>query len=173
MSSWTPRPPGWPRPASRARGSTPSCWPPTCTGVSRGELTRLALLGGRPPSPGFTERYDALVDERARRVPLQHLTGRAPFRDLELAVGPGVFVPRPETEDVAGAAIDAARAVRADSGSVTVVDLCAGSAAIALAVATEVPGSRVVAVEVSPAGAGLGRGQHRRAGARPGRPAAR
>ncbi len=125
-------------------------------GVTRGELARQALLGpppgaqpGSAPSEGFAERFGRLVDERARRVPLQHLTGRAPFRDLELAVGPGVFVPRPETEDVAGAAIDAARAVQQRSGAVTVVDLCAGSAAIALAVATEVPGSRVVAVEVS------------------------
>ena len=84
-------------------------------------------------------------------MPLQHLTGRAPFRDLELAVGPGVFVPRPETEDVAGAAIDAARVVLAEGGRALVVDLCAGSAAIALAVATEVPSARVVAVEVSAA----------------------
>lgn len=117
-------------------------------GVSRSEVSRLALLGSTPAPDG----YDDLVDERARRVPLQHLTGRAPFRDLELAVGPGVFVPRPETEDVAGAAIDAARAALADrsAGSeVLVVDLCSGSAAIALAVATEVPDSTVVAVEVS------------------------
>jgi release factor glutamine methyltransferase len=120
-------------------------------GASRSEVTRQALVGGAPPTEEFTERYDALVDERARRVPLQHLTGRAPFRDLELAVGPGVFVPRPETEDVAGAAIDAAREVIGRTGSVFVVDLCAGSAAIALAVATELPGSRVVAVEVSAA----------------------
>jgi release factor glutamine methyltransferase len=113
--------------------------------VPRSEVTRLALLGGTEEPAGYAD----LVAERARRVPLQHLTGRAPFRDLELAVGPGVFVPRPETEDVAGAAIDAARAVLAAEGSVLVVDLCAGSAAIALAVATEVPASEVIAVEVS------------------------
>jgi release factor glutamine methyltransferase len=114
-------------------------------GVSRPEVARRALLGGSATPDGF----DDLVAERARRVPLQHLTGRAPFRDLELAVGPGVFVPRPETEDVAGAAIAAARSVVEGSGSALVVDLCAGSAAIALAVATEVPEATVVAVEVS------------------------
>ena len=81
-------------------------------------------------------------------MPLQHLTGRAPFRDLELAVGPGVFVPRPETEDVAGAAIAAALVGVGSTGSARVVDFCAGSAAIALAVAIEVAGTTVVAVEV-------------------------
>lgn len=114
-------------------------------GVTRPEVVRRAVVGGSSAPEG----YDELVAERARRVPLQHLTGRAPFRDLELAVGPGVFVPRPETEDVAGAAVDAARARVRATGSALVVDLCAGSAAIALAVATEVPGATVVAVEVS------------------------
>jgi release factor glutamine methyltransferase len=114
-------------------------------GVPRSEVVRLALVGGTEPPIG----YDDLVAERERRVPLQHLTGLAPFRDLELAVGPGVFVPRPETEDVAGAAIEAARAIVAERGEVLLVDLCTGSAAIALAVATELPAARVVAVEVS------------------------
>ncbi|MDN5769207.1 MAG: hypothetical protein L0H78_25835, partial [Humibacillus sp.] len=69
------------------------------------EVRRLMVLGGRT----LPESYVALVDERARRVPLQHLTGQAPFRHLTLAVGPGVFVPRPETEvlvDLALAEID-------------------------------------------------------------------
>ncbi|MGL5819356.1 MAG: peptide chain release factor N(5)-glutamine methyltransferase [Phycicoccus sp.] len=92
-------------------------------------------------------RFEELVEERLRRVPLQHLTGRAFFRRLALAVGPGVFVPRPETEVVAGLAIEAARAA---GDSPVVVDLCTGSGAIALAVADEVPGARVYAVEVSP-----------------------
>ena len=113
--------------------------------VTRPEVARRALVGGSAAPDGFAD----LVAERAQRVPLQHLTGRAPFRDLELAVGPGVFVPRPETEDVAGAAITAARSVVDSTGGAVVVDLCAGSAAIALAVATEVPASTVVAVEVS------------------------
>jgi release factor glutamine methyltransferase len=114
-------------------------------GIPRGEVARLAILGGTPAPEG----YDDLVAERAARVPLQHLTGRAAFRGLELAVGPGVFVPRPETEDVAGAAIDAAVDVLTRQAEVLVVDLCAGSAAIAIAVATEVPAARVVAAEVS------------------------
>ncbi|WBB74760.1 peptide chain release factor N(5)-glutamine methyltransferase [Micromonospora sp. WMMD1128] len=106
---------------------------------------RLAL------ADGFTatqrDRLDALVDRRAAREPLQHLTGVAGFRHLELAVGPGVFVPRPETELLAGWGIDAARRLAAP----LVVDLCSGSGAIALAVAQEVPSARVVAVERSPA----------------------
>jgi release factor glutamine methyltransferase len=113
--------------------------------VTRPEVVRLTLLGGTQAPSGL----EPLVAERAQRVPLQHLTGRAPFRDLELAVGPGVFVPRPETEDVAGAAVAAARAVVAARGSAVVVDLCTGSGAIALAVATEVAETTVVAVEVS------------------------
>ena len=96
---------------------------------------------------GFAGRYAGLVAERAARLPLQHLTGRAHFRHLTLSVGPGVFTPRPETEVVAGLAIDAAAASRADDP--VVVDLCTGSGAIALAVADEVPGARVHAVELS------------------------
>ncbi|MGH3507226.1 MAG: peptide chain release factor N(5)-glutamine methyltransferase, partial [Nocardioidaceae bacterium] len=87
---------------------------------------------------------------RERREPLQHLTGRAYFRHLELEVGPGVFVPRPETELLAGAAIDELRRlVDAGVAHPRAVDLCAGSGAVALAMATEVPQSRVAAVEVS------------------------
>ncbi|MFF3063218.1 peptide chain release factor N(5)-glutamine methyltransferase [Oerskovia sp. NPDC057915] len=90
-----------------------------------------------------------LLDARAERVPLQHLVGTAPFRHLDLLVGPGVFVPRPETEQVAQVAIDEAAGVAArGSAAPVVVDLCTGSGAIALAVATEVPGARVHAVEL-------------------------
>ncbi|WP_091276810.1 peptide chain release factor N(5)-glutamine methyltransferase [Micromonospora haikouensis] len=110
-------------------------------GVPRG---RLALADGLTPDQ--LDRYDALVARRADREPLQHLTGSAAFRHLELAVGPGVFVPRPETELLAGWGVDQARA-----GSPLVVDLCSGSGAIALAVAQEAPAARVVAVERSPA----------------------
>jgi release factor glutamine methyltransferase len=90
---------------------------------------------------------DELVRRRAARVPLQHITGVAGFRYLDLAVGPGVFVPRPETEVVAGLAIDLARAAGPDP---VVVDLCSGSGAIALSVAHEVPQARVHAVELDP-----------------------
>jgi len=88
-------------------------------------------------------RFAALVAERASRVPLQHLTGRAAFRLLELAVGPGVFVPRPETELIAGWVLDRI----AGTDRPRVVDLGTGSGAIALSVAHEHPGARVVAVE--------------------------
>jgi len=91
--------------------------------------------------------YLELVSRRAARVPLQHLTGTAAFRHLELAVGPGVFVPRPETEVLAGWVIDAVRPLRAP----VVVDLCTGSGAVALAIAAEVPAAQVHAVEVDPA----------------------
>ena len=93
-------------------------------------------------------RLRELGERRAAREPLQHITGRAPFRSLELAVGPGVFVPRPETEQVAQFAIDALRAV--PSAEPVGVDLGTGSGAIALAMATEVPHARILAVENSP-----------------------
>jgi len=109
-------------------------------------LSRLPLVDG--PTPEQIARYDELVARRAGREPLQHLTGVAHFRHVELAVGPGVFVPRPETELLAGWAIEAARAVSTGSTTeVTVVDLCTGSGAIAKAVADEVPEARVYAVE--------------------------
>lgn len=123
-------------------------------GVERAEIERAVLV--RDPVPdGFDERYEALVAERARRVPLQHLTGQAHFRDLTLQVGPGVFVPRPETELVAGWAIEIANDLIARDwaqgrGEPVVVDLCAGSGAIALSVKDEVPAARVHAVEISP-----------------------
>lgn len=96
--------------------------------------------------------YEALVSRRAAREPLQHLTGTAGFRHVELRVGPGVFVPRPETELLAGWAVDRAREVRGRAP--VVVDLCTGSGAIALSVATEVPGAVVRAVELDEAAAG-------------------
>ncbi len=92
--------------------------------------------------------FQALVVRRATREPLQHITGRAPFRSLELAVGPGVFVPRPETEQVAQFAIDALLA-SAEPEPVA-VDLGTGSGAIAIALATEVAHARVFAIELSP-----------------------
>lgn len=87
----------------------------------------------------------ALVDRRAAREPLQHITGKAYFRYETLEVGPGVFVPRPETEVLAQWAIDQAREVGAGA---IVVDLCTGSGAIARSVAREVAQARVYAVEL-------------------------
>ncbi len=109
--------------------------------------SRLPLVGELPAQR--REEYDALVGRRARREPLQHLVGSAAFRYVELAVGPGVFTPRPETELLAGWGVDRAREVVASGRSPVVVDLCTGSGAIALALATEVPEARVHAVELS------------------------
>ncbi|MGN6161374.1 MAG: peptide chain release factor N(5)-glutamine methyltransferase [Marmoricola sp.] len=92
--------------------------------------------------------FDELIARRANREPLQHLTGTAYFRYVELAVGPGVFVPRPETELLAGWAIDEASRIAADDRAPVVVDLCTGSGAIAKSVAHEVPTAVVHAVEL-------------------------
>jgi release factor glutamine methyltransferase len=116
-------------------------------GVSRGRVQALVVMGS-PIETADLERLRELTERRAGREPLQHITGRAAFRSLELAVGPGVFVPRPETEQVAQFAIDALRAVAAPEP--VAVDLGTGSGAIALALATEVPHARVFAVENSP-----------------------
>ncbi|RII85226.1 peptide chain release factor N(5)-glutamine methyltransferase, partial [Clavibacter michiganensis subsp. insidiosus] len=97
---------------------------------------------------GDAARVLELTARRARREPLQHITGVAHFRSLELLVGPGVFVPRPETEHVAQLAIDALSAAPGDAP--VAVDLGTGSGALALALATEVPHARVHAIEVSP-----------------------
>ena len=130
--------------------------------------------------------YRALVVRRAERVPLQHLVGSVGFRYLDLLVGPGVFIPRPETELVAQAVIDELTSSprpspvdgRIAKGQVTgegtrtaprgaafasggppplVVDLCSGSGAIALSVAHEVPGAVVHAVELDPVALGWAR----------------
>jgi release factor glutamine methyltransferase len=115
-------------------------------GMSRGELAAASLRGDDAPADG-TEVFSELVARRAAREPLQHLTGLAPFRHLELRVGPGVFVPRPETEMVAQLAIDA---LRAAAGEAPIgVDLGTGSGAIALSMATEVPHARIFAAENS------------------------
>lgn len=106
-------------------------------------LGRLALV--ETLTDEQVEQMDALVARRATREPLQHLTGEASFRYVELEVGPGVFVPRPETELLAGWAVEQASGLE----SPVVVDLCTGSGAIAKAVAHEVPHARVHAVELS------------------------
>ncbi|MGB8652821.1 MAG: peptide chain release factor N(5)-glutamine methyltransferase [Mycobacteriales bacterium] len=90
--------------------------------------------------------YGELVRRRAARVPLQHLTGSVGFRYLELEVGPGVFVPRPETESVVQWAVDSVK----DREAPLLVDLCTGSGTIAFALANEVPGATVHAVERDP-----------------------
>lgn len=106
--------------------------------------TRGQVLLTRPPTPEQQQAFQDLIRRRAAREPLQHLTGTAAFRYVDLAVGPGVFVPRPETELLAGWAIEAASALSVP----IVVDLCTGSGAIARAIADEVPHATVHAVEV-------------------------
>ncbi len=100
------------------------------------------------PGAADAARFEALLARRAAREPLQHLTGLAGFRYLELSVGPGVFVPRPETELLAGWGVDRCREVLSAGREPVVVDLCTGSGAMALALATEVPTARVHAVEL-------------------------
>jgi release factor glutamine methyltransferase len=115
----------------------------------------LAHALGRPRSRLFMSdsiqeedriSFERLLAKRLNRIPLQHITGTAAFRMIELDVGPGVFIPRPESELVAEAAI---RFLRECEGPIA-VDLCAGSGSIAVSLALEVPGTRVVAIELSP-----------------------
>jgi len=110
-------------------------------GVRRTELHTV-------PDASFDARFWEGIGRRAAREPLQHITGRAYFRYLELEVGPGVFVPRPETEVMTGWAIDRLREM--DVAEPVVVDLGTGSGAIALAIAQEVPRARAHAVEADP-----------------------
>ncbi|MDQ3615798.1 MAG: peptide chain release factor N(5)-glutamine methyltransferase [Actinomycetota bacterium] len=112
-------------------------------GTSRGRLFLAAEIT-EPQRAAFAD----LVDRRVRREPLQHLTGTVAFRYVELAVGPGVFVPRPETELLAGWGVEQARAVVASGRVPVVVDLCTGSGAMALALWDEVPSAEIHAVEL-------------------------
>ena len=117
------------------------------TDTSRGAVQARAMTGGAIAAE-HVERFRHAVARRATREPLQHITGEAYFRALTLAVGPGVFVPRPETEGVVQFGIDALRAVPVPSP--VAVDLGSGSGAIAIAMDTEVPNAVVYAVERSP-----------------------
>ena len=114
--------------------------------LNRGELQAAAYLD-REITPEQLEHIESLAERRSAREPLQHITGLAYFRNLTLKVGKGVFTPRPETESVAQLAIDALR-LQANPEPIA-VDLGTGSGAIALAIASEVPNSRVFAVEKS------------------------
>lgn len=115
-------------------------------GESRGRVQVLAMMGGTLTEAQL-EKVRELAEARAARIPLQHLIGKSAFRQLELEVGPGVFVPRPETEIVTQFALDALAAV-ADPAP-KAVDLCTGSGAIALSLAHELPTAEVWAIEKS------------------------
>lgn len=110
------------------------------TGTTRGRLFLQDV-----PSEEQKVRIEQLLARRLSRVPLQHLLGTAAFRYLEVEVGPGVFIPRPETELLAEAGIRSL-AGQPEGGRVA-VDLCSGSGILALSLATECPGSEVHAVE--------------------------
>jgi len=110
-------------------------------GVRRGELHLV-------PDSGFDPRFWDEVARREAREPLQHITGLTHFRYTELEVGPGVFVPRPETEVMTGWAIG--KLAEMDVADPVVADLGTGSGAIALAIAQEVPRAQVHAVEADP-----------------------
>ena len=119
------------------------------------EMVRLPLLVELDDD--HVRRFEGLVARRAERVPLQHLTGRAHFRRVELAVGPGVFVPRPETEVMTGWAIEALAEMTTLHHRPLVVELGTGSGAIAKAIATELTRTDVHAVELSPEAAAYAR----------------
>jgi release factor glutamine methyltransferase len=106
-------------------------------GVNRGRLSSID-----EPDTGFFTRYDEVIGARCRRIPLQHITGSAAFGPLELLVGRGVFIPRPETE----ALLEWAVAQRLPEDPV-IVDLCTGSGALAIALATHWPRARVIGVD--------------------------
>ncbi len=109
------------------------------------DLPRGRLLTRDQVPESVAAQYDSWVTRRVAREPLQYIIGRAPFRNLELGVGPGVFIPRPETELL----VDAVLPELTGRVEPIVVDLCAGSGALGLAIADEVPSARVVAVEQS------------------------
>ena len=118
-------------------------------GVSLSDLNKALILDDfKDFSPDYDSKYSDFISRRASREPLQHIIGCATFRYIDLIVGKGVFVPRPETEIVVEAGLDWLR----ESGvsKPTVVDLCAGSGAIGLSIATEVADAQVWAVEKSP-----------------------
>ena len=104
----------------------------------------MAIAGESFPENKLSDFLEA-VRRREKREPLQHITGLAPFRHLELEVGPGVFIPRPETEQLVDLAIQKIEAIQ----NPVIVDLCSGSGAISIALNTEVAGSTVYSVELS------------------------
>jgi release factor glutamine methyltransferase len=119
---------------------------------------RLVTGAGEPLPPAAAARLEALTARREAREPLQLLVGTVGFRHLELEVRPGVFLPRPETEVLAGEAAD-----RTPPGGV-VVEPCTGTGAIACAVAAEARPGTVVATDLSPAAVALARANAARAG---------
>jgi release factor glutamine methyltransferase len=119
---------------------------------------RLRVDGEAPIDPAAEARLEDLARRREAREPLQLLIGSVGFRRLDIEVGPGVFIPRPETEVLAGEAI-----ARVPPGGV-VVEPCTGTAAVACAVADESGAGRVVATDIAPAAVALARANAARCG---------
>ncbi|WP_245797299.1 peptide chain release factor N(5)-glutamine methyltransferase [Corynebacterium aquilae] len=113
-------------------------------------IDRLALsFADAPQEPAQLRRFEQMVARRAQREPLQHILGYAPFYGLEFSVGPGVFIPRPETESLVEMAVQAARrAIAAGVAHPVIVDACAGSGAVGVTLAHQVPEARVVCIEL-------------------------
>jgi len=116
-------------------------------GTDRGRLPLIDISGD-----DFINRFDAVIAQRCRRIPLQHIIGTAAFGPLQLRVGPGVFIPRPETEAV----LEWAQRQRVRPNSV-VVDLCTGSGALAIALSRQWPDARVIGVDDDPVALGYAR----------------
>ena len=130
-------------------------------GVERGQL---ATMRERPLEPEQWKTLDSGLGRRARGEPVQYITGRAAFRDLDLDVGPAVLVPRPETEVLAGAVLDVLREELARWPHPRVLDLGTGSGAIALAIAAEWPAAAVTATDASDAALQVARANAKRLG---------
>jgi release factor glutamine methyltransferase len=113
-------------------------------GVQRSELTMLLIRDELFPEDKIG-KFEAALSRRVKREPLQHITGLAPFRHLELYVGPGVFTPRPETEQLVELAIEKLK----ENPNPVIVDLCSGSGAIAISLSTELVAAEIYSVELS------------------------
>lgn len=114
---------------------------------------QLVLAAQRPLTAAELTRLEHLVEGRLRHVPLQYLLGRAAFRHLDLEVGPGVLIPRPETEGLVELALAFLRAPSTPPAppAPRILELCAGSGAILAALLSEYPAASGVGVELSPA----------------------
>ena len=117
-------------------------------GMGRGEVLA-QVHQGVELTDKQAEDLEPLVVRREAREPLQHLLGVAPFMSFQVRVGPGVFVPRPETESLAERAIQTASTMAVGDSGVRIVDLCSGSGVLAIALARAIPHATVLAVELS------------------------
>ena len=111
------------------------------------KVSRGGLVIAADPTPAQIAEFQTMIDKRVQRIPLQHITGRAAFRYLEVSVGPGVLTPRPETELVVDAALQHLKTFATPDSRPLIIDLCSGSAAMTISLAIESPNSDVVGLE--------------------------